>query len=75
MKFIKRIRAKVTFYKTLLHEVLETLCSICIVLGRNRYATPRTRELMEGHFRVLKKFSAALREEINEENRKAKETK
>ena len=75
MKPIRRLKAKAGFYKRLIVEIIETLCSICIVLGRNnRYAMPGTRELMEDHFRILKKFSAALREEINEENRKAKET-
>ena len=73
MKFIKRIRAKVAFYKTLLHELIETLCTICLFLEQfGRLSRPEIHAAqfaLSGHFRELKKFSEALREEINEERK------
>ena len=56
------MRKKLRFYKKLLVEILETLCSICLYLEldgrrcRNHYA-----EYMHSHFNELKKFSEELR--------------
>ena len=55
---------KIKFYKTLLIEIIETLCSICLYLdteGRrnhNQYSTH-----MYDHFKQLKKYSEILRGE------------
>lgn len=53
---------KIRFYKNLLVELIETLCTICLYLdfdghvSRNRYS-----EYMIPHFKELKKYSAELR--------------
>ena len=55
------------FYKKLLFEIVETLCSICLYLGhgdparRNRYSGH-----MIDHYAALKEFSQALKEYSNQ---------
>ena len=56
---------KIKFYKGLLIEICETLCSICLYLdfeGRNRSRNPHA-EYMRSHFNVLKRYSAEMRGE------------
>ena len=58
------MRKKIRFYKALLVEIIETLCSICLYLeadGRRNHIY-RSDELMRDHFCQLKNFSKALRE-------------
>jgi len=56
--------AQVQKFKPLMAEIIETLCTICLYLGRgepgrrNRYS-----EIMIDHFDTLKKFSEKLRTE------------
>ena len=53
---------KIKFYKSLLIEVVETLCSICLYLDRDgRCNHNDISRFMEGHFKVLKGFSEELR--------------
>ena len=62
---IKKAKAKVRFYKSLLFEVIETLCSICLYLesdGRFRH-NPKS-QYMRGHFDALKGYSEEIRNEI-----------
>lgn len=62
---IKAIKSRIYFYKSMLHEVLETLVSICLYLEfdghhcRNPYA-----RYMGSHAKVLKEFSEKLKEEL-----------
>ena len=69
---MKRVKRKIRFYKALLVEILETLCSICLYLdfeGRfNRFHNPRA-EYMHSHFEQLKQASAVLRKELSEERK------
>lgn len=64
---MKRVKNRILFYKALLVEVIETLCSICLFLemegrlGRN----PRA-EYMGSHFRTLKEASSVLKKELAE---------
>ena len=56
------MRKKIRFYKALLAEVIEALCSICLYLERDghfshNYASTHMRD----HFTVLKKYSEELR--------------
>ena len=57
---------KIRFYKNLLVEILETLCSICLYLdnesrrGHNHYGL-----YMYGHFKNLKYFSEKLRKGLD----------
>lgn len=56
------MRKKIRFYKELLTEIIETLCSICLVLDR----VSRERHYPDGihmysHFKELKRFSEQLR--------------
>ena len=69
---MKKIKRKILFYKALLVEVLETLCSICLYLdyeGKfNRFRNPRA-EYMQSHFEQLKQASAVLRKELSEKRK------
>ena len=52
---------KIRFYKSLLIELVETLCTICLYLefeGRNHN---RMAEYMRSHFEYLKEFSEEMR--------------
>lgn len=62
---MRRIRNKIRFYKALLVEIIETLCSICLYMeleGRMR-RNPQSMH-MQGHFRQLKDASKVLRGEL-----------
>ena len=64
----KRIRRYFRLQKIIQHEVLETLCTICLYLehdghfDRNPYA-----RCMGTHFKLLKVLSTRLREEVLED--------
>lgn len=68
---MKKIKQKIIFYKALLVEILETLCSICLYLGyegrTNRFHNPRA-EYMQSHFEQLKQATAVLRKELSKGN-------
>ena len=49
---------KIRFYKALIIEIIETLCSICLYLERDgRYSHNEMSRYMRGHFNCLKDFS------------------
>ena len=53
---------KIRFYKSLLIEIVETLCTICLYLeleGRRNHN--RMAEYMKSHFECLKEFSEEMR--------------
>jgi hypothetical protein len=53
---------KIKFYRSLLVEIIETLCTICLYLERDgRYTHNETGVHMHSHFEELKKFSEELR--------------
>lgn len=53
---------KIRFYKALLVEIIETLCTICLYLEREgRYAHNEMSQYMRSHFIALKGFSGELR--------------
>ena len=58
------MRKKIRFYKALLVEIIETLCTICLYLEQEGRYTMHGNEAsrhMRGHFIVLKGFSEDLR--------------
>lgn len=70
---MKKIRKKILFYKALLVEILETLCSICLYLdfeGRVYHHKNPKAEFMRSHFEQLKQASSVLRKELSEEREK-----
>lgn len=58
---------KIRFYKWLLSEICETLCTICLDRSMSRDGG-RYREIYRDHYEVLKHYSNVLRgrEEFNE---------
>ena len=60
------MRRKIKFYKSLLIEIIETLCTICLYLeSEGRYSHNQYSRYMRGHFNELKGFSGNLRGESN----------
>lgn len=56
------MKKKIRFYKALLIEIIETLCTICLYLERDgRYTRNEESRHMIGHFTALKAFSEDLR--------------
>ncbi len=58
------MKKKIRFYKALLREVIETLCTICLYLeksSRYGYGNSEGRH-MRSHFTILKGFSDDLRD-------------
>lgn len=54
---------KIRFYKALITELVETLCTICLYLERDgRYTHNSEASHMRSHFIALKEFSEKLRE-------------
>lgn len=62
------MRKKIKFYKSLLVELIETLCTICLVLHRfaTRNHIPQG-EILYDHFNEMKKYSLELRQELWEQ--------
>ena len=58
-----KLKLKINFYKSLLIEVVETLCTICLVLA-NETSSRRYRSIMQSHFEELKKASETLKEDL-----------
>ena len=57
------MKKKIRFYKALLIELIETLCTICLYLEMDgRYTHNKMSMHMNSHFTELKKFSDDLRE-------------
>lgn len=55
---------KIKFYKKLLVEIIETLCSICLYLdSQGRREHNSNAEHMRDHFTVLKGYSKELRKD------------
>lgn len=56
------MRKKIKFYKVLLVEIIETLCTICLYLEQQgRRSGNEVSRHMRGHFVALKGFSEDLR--------------
>ena len=65
---MKKLKSKIAFYKAVLAEILETLCSICLYLESDRIGRYNPYSVhMRSHFNVLKGFSKQLREELYKE--------
>ena len=58
---MKKIKNKIRFYKALIIEVIETLCSICLFLERNARYSRMDANHFRSHFNYLKQFSQELR--------------
>lgn len=67
---MKKIKRKILFYKALLVEIVETLCTICLYLDFEgtvyHHKNPKA-IYMKGHFEQLKQASSVLRNELIEE--------
>lgn len=59
---MKKLRKKVSFYRNLLIEIIETLCTICLFLEGQRYRQPYPSHF-RSHFEMLKRFSRELKGE------------
>ena len=69
---MKKIKRKIRFYKALLVEIVETLCSICLYLDfEGTLHHPRNPKAiyMKDHFEQLKQASSVLRKELSEERK------
>ena len=67
---MKRLKQKARFYKGLLIEIIETLCTICLYLRESTYGRPNLyRNHFNSHFTVLKESSALLRSEMYDEQK------
>jgi len=56
---------KFRFYKGLLREIIETLCTICLYLeSEAHHSRNRQGNIMRLHFDTLKKYSDTLGKEI-----------
>lgn len=56
------MKKKIRFYKALLVEIIETLCTICLYLEKDgRYTRNEESRHMRGHFTILREFSEDLR--------------
>lgn len=70
---MKKIQRKIRFYKALLVEILETLCTICLYLNFegpiNGHRRNPKAEYMRSHFEQLKQASAVLRKELSNEEK------
>ena len=65
------MRKKIRFYKELLIELIETLCSICLFMesfGRINHVPHQI--FMRDHFTRLKDFSETLRKEVYKNDKK-----
>lgn len=66
----KKLRNYIKLQRMIQHEVLETLCTICLYLesdgrfNRNPYST-----YMRSHFMYLKDLSTRVREEVLEDGK------
>lgn len=69
---MKKIKRKILFYKALLVEIVETLCTICLYLDFEgtlyHHKNPKA-IYMRGHFDQLKQASSVLRKELSEERK------
>lgn len=62
---------KIKFYKGLLFEITETLCSICLYLdSQGRREHNRNAGYMRGHFNELQKYACELEKDINKQKEK-----
>ena len=60
------MKKKIKFYRALVVELIETLCSICLYLeSDSRYNHNPCGMYMKSHFEELKSFSRELREKDN----------
>lgn len=69
---MKKIKRKIRFYKSLLVEILETLCSICLYLdfeGTLHHTRNPNAIYMRDHFEQLKQASLVLRKELSEDRK------
>ena len=65
---IKKLRKKIRFWKRLIFEVLETLCTICLYLEYDgRHSHNPYHEYMGSHIRTLKSFSRELYSEVKKD--------
>lgn len=61
------MKKKIRFYKALLIEIIETLCTICLYLEHDgRYTHNEESRYMRGRFIALKEFSEDLRSECKQ---------
>ena len=57
------MKKKILFYRNMIGEILETLCSICLYLEHDgRYTHNPLSEIMHDHFKELKVYSYNIRE-------------
>ena len=69
---MKKIKRKIRFYKSLMVEIVETLCTICLYLDfEGTLHHPRNPKAiyMRDHFEQLKQASLVLRKELSEERK------
>ena len=68
---MKKIRNRIYFYKMLLLEIVETLCTICLFLSREGMSKRNPQSMnMQSHFDSLKYLSNSLRNDIERTHEK-----
>lgn len=59
---MRKIKQKIRYYRAILIEIIETLCSICLYLEMDGRHTRNEEYIhMRSHFNMLKSFSTDLR--------------
>lgn len=69
LKYFKKRKQEKLLQKRIQYEVLETLCTICLVIYYDRNIGTGTvdyKRFMQTHFRVLKQRSETLRKKLKE---------
>lgn len=65
---MRRLQQKIIFYRGLIIEILETLCTICWYLERDgRMCHNQVGELCGSHFTELNRYSQELRDMQNKD--------
>ena len=59
---MRKIKQSIRYYKMLLVEIIETLCTICLYLeSEGRHTHNQYGQYMRGHFNELKELSTEMR--------------
>ena len=69
LKYFKKRKEEKLLQKRIQHEVLETLCTICLVIYYDRNicrGSVEYKRFMQTHFYILKQRSETLRKELEE---------
>ena len=70
---MRKIKQSIRYFKMLLVEIIETLCTICLYLeSEGRHTHNQYGQYMRGHFNELKAFSTEMRLSLYDTDREVK---